>query len=169
MSDYTGRVWVSDSEADTLFFELRSAKPSEQIERLQFVVDWLNGTRVNSLFEYDTDLNHTLYLLGLSHESEGRFSEAALFFRSAIEVWPQDIAAYIAFSNVSDNLNDQIEVLENGLKHFDDPRVRLNLAHAYGDNGNASMALHHLSAIPKNWPEYSIVGEDIEIMKGRLS
>ncbi len=110
MNGYVGQIWVSDKDADTLFTELRSAKHSEKIERLQFVADWLNGAQEYSLFEYDTDLNHALYLLGFSHEAEGRLLEASLYFRHAIEIWPQDIEAYIAFSNVSDDLNQQIEV-----------------------------------------------------------
>jgi tetratricopeptide (TPR) repeat protein len=161
----TETPYISSIEADQLFNECHRASPQNILEKLAFVAAWSTSGRHAALFEYDTDLNHALYLLGQAFEKMEQRDEAAKFYRLAIEAWPIDEDAYVAYSNTEVNRDNQIEVLERGLILFDDPRVRFNLAHAYLDVGKESDALRHLRFIDKSWSHFDAVARDMERAK----
>lgn len=149
--------WKSSEQADKWFRELSTLDAAERVRELGYVTEiWNSADRV-PIFEYDTDHNHAWYLLGLAYEEGGNFAEAAKCFRVSAEIWPNDADAYVAFSNVERDAASQVEVLEEGLKFVDDPRIRFNLANAYLDLGDPKNALVQLNAIPKSWSEYSDV------------
>ncbi len=132
---------------------------------LAFVTGWVEEGQQRPAFEYDTDLNHALYLLGLAHESQGNLTQAARYFLEAIKVWPEDAQSYVAYSNTEVDLERQIEVLEGGLCIFDDPSVRFNLAHAYMDLERFGKALVHLEAIDSEWDDFPKVLNDLALIK----
>jgi tetratricopeptide (TPR) repeat protein len=155
-------VYISSEEADRLFIECRALTSRAVIVRLQFVSNWLKKEKKEPLFEYDTDLNHACYLLGLAHEKLGDTHSASAFYLSAIQVWPEDADAYVAFSNNETDASKQIPILERGLQKFEDSRVRFNLAHAYMDLGQYEDAKSHLGKIDPSWSNYKQVEEELQ-------
>lgn len=141
-------MFVTSDQADTLFSKLNSAPAVQVLEQLQFVSRFDAEESERPFFEFDTDLNHAWYLIGLAHEALGNQSEAARSFRRAAEVWPSDAEAFLAYSNVEQDLDAQIAFLTWGLTKTDDPRIMFNLANAYLDTGRPIEAMQALDGIP---------------------
>lgn len=153
----------SSSEADQLFERLNAAEPAVVISELEFITKSKEYDEGEVIFEYDSDHNHAWYLLGLAYEALGNKKEAALCFVRAIKIYPSDADAYVAYSNTEDKLEEQVTCLEIGLRQFEDPRVRLNLANALLDLNQPRKALFHLEQIAPGFKNYSKVVEAKEI------
>ncbi len=161
--------FLSSREADDLFHRLDTAEPSVVIDELAFLTDYSFVGDQPPVFEYDTDLNHAFYLLGLAYEKNAFYSKSSECFQKAIEAWPQDVESYVAVSNVEDNLELQVEILERGVQFCPDPRILLNLAHAYGDLQLLGKALKMLQRISPTWEQYDLVTFSIDKIGRRIT
>lgn len=159
---------LSGEEADKLFSQLNVASPDRVLRALDYLVKAREAASPAVFFDYDSNHNHAWYLIGLAYEKQGRFAMAADAFHYAAKIYPSDASAYLAFSNVEDDLRRQVTVLEQALDTIEDWELRFNLANAYMDLGDPASALRHLEKIDPALADDTEVNESKRIARAAV-
>ena len=84
------------------------------------------------------------YKLGMAYEKEGRFEEAAVNYRKAIETWPGLMESYSALGVLYKNagrFEDAVQVFEKALRVAPHAGILNNLANTYHQMGETGKAI----------------------------
>lgn len=122
-------------------------------KRFQRALDLLYDTKSKSINkDYKHDENHAWYLVADLFYKMGALEDAKLAFMEAIEVWSEDIDAYIGLSNILNQQGKYEEasrIYKKALSFSDDNRLIYNYANNLFDQNFLKEAIHEYKKIQK--------------------
>lgn len=121
------------------------------------------------------DPNQAAYLRGDKLFKQGKFADAATFFRVAIEEWPEDWQAMWALGNCFSELKkhrkaeEQFKTAVEFAPSEELPNLHFNLGNALFDQGKYLEAIEQYRQVPSGHHIARSAGNNIALAKRRMN
>lgn len=121
------------------------------------------------------DPNHVAYVRGDKKFKEGRFAEAAKYFRVALEEWPEDWQAMDALGNSYSEMKKPRKAEQWFRKAIEvapserQPDLLYNLGNALFDQARFDEAIALYSQVPHGHKTWRLAEKNIALSKKRLA